>query len=173
MTYFVSLSSSYLFLLLDQYSLQLKRSLAGSHRSSPLLSRLIRVTIQSGLVCSSTAIIALILSLLNHGTDFMVPIFMLTKLYSINLLAILNSRMQILGGRVYGPVGDPESRSLSFLTRGPDVTLTPFGDGGEQNHRGPADQHSERPELARDNVYLPMTGLRTADTSRSVWPLLS
>ena len=107
------------------------------------------------------------LAIFVNETAFVAPMMMLTKLYSINLLAILNSRIQILGGRVYGPVGDLESRSLSFLTRGPDATLTPFINGREQN-RGSDGQHAGHAELIRGDLYLPLTELQTNDTGSSV-----
>ena len=82
---------------------------------------------------------------------------MLTKLYSINLLAILNYRIQILGGRTYEPVGNSESRSLGFLTREPQATLTPIVNGRERNHHGSDSQHVEHAELAQGGIRLPMS----------------
>ena len=109
-----------------ELNIQLKHRKTISRRLHLQLSRLIRLTVQSGLICSSGAIVTLILSQIvavDGRSDYYTPTLSLTKLYSINLLAILNSRIKIVGGREHEEM---EADSLEFLTRDVQTTSPPI-----------------------------------------------
>jgi len=65
-----------------------------------LISRLIRMTVETGTITATVATLDVILFLAFRGATYHVaPATVLAKLYSNTCLAVLNSRMRIVGGR--------------------------------------------------------------------------
>ncbi|KAI0794952.1 hypothetical protein C8Q75DRAFT_517786 [Abortiporus biennis] len=68
--------------------------------TSTLLSKIIRVTVETGLICAAFALADLILFLNFRYNNLHLPFCSsLGKLYSNSLLAVLNARIRIRGGR--------------------------------------------------------------------------
>ncbi|KAG1905156.1 uncharacterized protein F5891DRAFT_944525, partial [Suillus fuscotomentosus] len=71
----------------------LSKSRTGFRATDSLLNKLIRITIETGMLTAIIAIIELILFLtFKHNFYHVVPAFMLSKLYSNSFLVLLNSR---------------------------------------------------------------------------------
>ncbi|KAK0186939.1 hypothetical protein F5146DRAFT_758169 [Armillaria mellea] len=80
------------------------RAQTGLKSTRILLSRLIRLTIETGTATAAIAIIDMALYLASHNNNYYtVPAHCLVKLYSNTVLAVCNSRMtgRIRGGREY------------------------------------------------------------------------
>jgi len=76
-------------------------------KTNTLLTRLIALTVETGLISSAVQITALVTFVVaDHTLLYTAPISVTSKLYSNSLLAILNSRMRITGGRDEGGVSD-------------------------------------------------------------------
>ncbi|TCD65364.1 hypothetical protein EIP91_002762 [Steccherinum ochraceum] len=86
------------------YFLRNARSKNGVKRTTTLLTRLIKLTFETGMVCSTFAIVDLSLFLRFQENNYhLLPAITLCKLYSNSLLVVFNSRLNINGGR-----NDPE-----------------------------------------------------------------
>ncbi|KAH8102927.1 hypothetical protein BXZ70DRAFT_1057387 [Cristinia sonorae] len=82
------------------YFLRRARNDNGVKRTTTLLTRLIKLTFETGMVCSTFAIIDLSLFLRFQQNNFhLLPAITLCKLYSNSLLVVFNSRLNIVGGR--------------------------------------------------------------------------
>jgi len=69
-------------------------------RTTTMLTRLIRLTIESGLITAAVASVNVILFAASQDTlMYTIPLVVTTKIYSNCLLALLNSRIQVVGGR--------------------------------------------------------------------------
>lgn len=78
----------------------LMRSKSSFRRTQILITKLIRLTIETGSVTAAVALASLILYLaFPHQTFYTTPVLILTKLYANTVYMVLNSRMRILGGR--------------------------------------------------------------------------
>ncbi|KAJ3482695.1 hypothetical protein NLI96_g6805 [Meripilus lineatus] len=65
-----------------------------------MMTKLIRVTVETGLICAACALLELIMFVAFADDTFYMPMcLLLSKLYSNSLLAVLNSRMRIVGSR--------------------------------------------------------------------------
>ncbi|KAI0647273.1 hypothetical protein C8Q79DRAFT_617019 [Trametes meyenii] len=110
----------------------LSRSKSGL-ASDAMISRLIRLTVETGCATASVACVDLILFLVfRHNNLHMTPASMLSKLYTNSLMVLFNNRthMRSLGGRIH----TPGSRFWSSRT-GPDGsqhTDIASGDGPRQ-----------------------------------------
>ncbi|TCD64979.1 hypothetical protein EIP91_003392 [Steccherinum ochraceum] len=82
------------------YLLKAKHSMIHKRMSS-LLSRVIALTVETSLICAVCIAATLIsfLALPGQGAWYAIPSIIISKLYSISLLALLNSRSYIAGGR--------------------------------------------------------------------------
>ncbi|KAH8088926.1 hypothetical protein BXZ70DRAFT_500389 [Cristinia sonorae] len=81
------------------YLLQAKKRIAMKQTGS-LLTRLIRLTLETGFLCAAINLLALVLFVASQKTLlYLVPLTITSKLYSNCLLALLNSRFKIVGGR--------------------------------------------------------------------------
>ncbi|TCD63230.1 hypothetical protein EIP91_005815 [Steccherinum ochraceum] len=95
------------------YLLRLKSS-SKMKRTSTLITRLIKLTVETGFICAAVNMLALLLFLVRQDTLFyIVPLATTSKLYTNCLLAVLNSRFKILGGR-YTQELEVEDRISSF-----------------------------------------------------------
>ncbi|KAK0486473.1 hypothetical protein IW261DRAFT_1604609 [Armillaria novae-zelandiae] len=78
----------------------LMRRNTGLHRTQMLVTKLVRLTIETG---STTALVALITCILffafPHQTFYVAPAVLMPKLYVNTIYMVLNSRIRILGGR--------------------------------------------------------------------------
>jgi len=69
-------------------------------RTTSLITRLIRLTVETGLIVTTISLVTSILFVTSPKTGFYaVPLLVLSKTYSNCLLAVLNSRSRIAGGR--------------------------------------------------------------------------
>jgi len=94
------------------YFLRKARLSNGVKRTSTLLTRLIKLTFETGLVCSTFAIVDLTLFLRFQENNFhLLPALTLCKLYSNSLLVVFNSRLNITGGR-----NTPDDHAVSNLS---------------------------------------------------------
>ncbi|KAJ7602534.1 hypothetical protein FB45DRAFT_966219 [Roridomyces roridus] len=90
----------------------LNRSPVMSPRMKSAVARVVRYTLETGGLTAAIAIIQLIVQFaLPHHNYFETPAWTLGKLYSNNLLVLLNSRAVTVGGRDYRPSTFP-----SFVT---------------------------------------------------------
>jgi len=72
----------------------------GFRATNVLISRLIRMTVETGTITATVATLDVTLFLsFRHANYHTVPALILAKLYSNTCLAVLNSRFRILGGR--------------------------------------------------------------------------
>ncbi|PBK80915.1 hypothetical protein ARMGADRAFT_949010 [Armillaria gallica] len=83
----------------------------GFHRTHILVTKLIRLTIETGSLTAVVALTALILFfVLPHQTFYVTPILVISKLYANTIYMVLNSRIQIIGGRdIYTSSTDMET----------------------------------------------------------------
>ncbi|PBK61306.1 hypothetical protein ARMSODRAFT_1025823 [Armillaria solidipes] len=78
----------------------LMRSNTGFRRTQILVTKLIRLTIETGSVTAVVALVTLIVFLVfPHQTFYETPAFNMPKLYANTVYMVLNSRIRILGGR--------------------------------------------------------------------------
>ncbi|KAJ3479639.1 hypothetical protein NLI96_g8912 [Meripilus lineatus] len=78
----------------------LKRKKAHFKPTETTITRIIRVTVETGLICAACAILELAMFLAFANNTFYMPLCLsLSKLYSNSLLAVLNSRLRIVGSR--------------------------------------------------------------------------
>ncbi|KAJ7626054.1 hypothetical protein FB45DRAFT_74788 [Roridomyces roridus] len=109
----------------------------GFSRTHASIVKLIRLTIETGALTALVALTDLTLFLALPGKPFLfTPGAILPKMYANTMLAVLNSRFVIVGGRGY----TESSRSLphSFSFRDREVVGSSNGHGVEGNTRGPA-----------------------------------
>ncbi|KAF9255456.1 hypothetical protein L218DRAFT_937646 [Marasmius fiardii PR-910] len=73
---------------------------AGFQETRDILNRIVRLTMETGILTATVATIDLVLFLvLPQSSYHMTPALILAKLYSNSLMVIFNSRVQIVGGR--------------------------------------------------------------------------
>ncbi|KAK0212242.1 hypothetical protein DFS33DRAFT_12960 [Desarmillaria ectypa] len=78
----------------------LMRSDTGFRRTRMLVTKLIRLTIETGTVTSIVALLNLILFFaFPHQTFYTTPALLMPKLYANTVYMVLNSRIRIIGGR--------------------------------------------------------------------------
>ncbi|TCD59918.1 hypothetical protein EIP91_011194 [Steccherinum ochraceum] len=88
-------------------------------RTHNVLSRFILYTIETGFFAMASASVAVILFLSSQTTSlYVIPFFVLSKLYSNCLLAVLNARFQISGGR--------DTEPATFILHGSQAIRTDF-----------------------------------------------
>jgi len=89
----------------------LQRSKTGFKQTAALISKFIRITVETGLVCATFAILDLALFLAFKENNYhLAPSIALSKLYSNSLLAVFNARVRIVGGR------NPEASTIDTTT---------------------------------------------------------
>ncbi|KAF9003562.1 hypothetical protein BDQ17DRAFT_1355537 [Cyathus striatus] len=94
----------------------LSRERNGFRSTNVLIARVIRVTVETGLICAAFAILDLSFFLKWRDNNYhLAPSIALSKLYSNSLLVVLNSRVRIVGGRVMTEPLDVTA-SVSFST---------------------------------------------------------
>ncbi|KAK0229045.1 hypothetical protein IW262DRAFT_1456338 [Armillaria fumosa] len=100
MAYYVSSLSLSPILIGNDYVSKLMLSDTGYRRTRMLITKLIRLTIETG---SVTAAVALLNSILffafPHQTFYTTPALLMPKLYANTVYMVLNSRIRIIGGR--------------------------------------------------------------------------
>ncbi|THH29898.1 hypothetical protein EUX98_g4286 [Antrodiella citrinella] len=85
------------------FFLQQARRNSGVKSTANLLTRLTKLTFETGMACASFAIVDLTLFLrFQHNNLHLLPALTLCKLYSNSLLVVFNSRLKIQGGRNTG-----------------------------------------------------------------------
>ncbi|KAI0252235.1 hypothetical protein BJV78DRAFT_1203726 [Lactifluus subvellereus] len=111
------------------YHLTRRHSAGDGYFSDHVLSRIVRLTIETNILTTTVAIVSLLMAaIFPHKNWFTTPFAVLGKLYSNTLLVSLNNRIAIrdeLTGR--GAVTKTRSQALIF--RG--TTPTPFRDATE------------------------------------------
>ncbi|KAJ7729300.1 hypothetical protein B0H16DRAFT_1382641 [Mycena metata] len=104
------------------------KSDAGFRRTHTLVTKLIRLSVETGVITALVAILILALFLGTPGkTYFVVPANSISTVYANTLLAVLNSRFQILNGRRYAPTSDIHisiPSNLPSTMGGPAVSIT-------------------------------------------------
>ncbi|TFK41598.1 hypothetical protein BDQ12DRAFT_710646 [Crucibulum laeve] len=83
---------------------QLLNSETGFHKTHIMLNKLIRITIETGFVTATAAVANAILYIGFRATPdissyFAIPAISIGKLYAITLFVIINSRLNVVGGR--------------------------------------------------------------------------
>ncbi|KAH8079065.1 hypothetical protein BXZ70DRAFT_651321 [Cristinia sonorae] len=97
----------------------LSRSKTGFRQTSELISKFIRVTVETGLICATFAILDLALFLAFKENNYhLAPSIALSKLYSNSLLAVFNARVGITGGRNGDTVAVMETSSSTAVRSG-------------------------------------------------------
>ncbi|KAJ6468502.1 hypothetical protein C8R47DRAFT_805131 [Mycena vitilis] len=85
-------------------------------RTRALVSRLIRLTLETGSLTAVLAVTNLILFLAFPGkTYYIIPTVLMARFYAICILAVLNARCEIVGGRGYA--GPTERAMPTYLGR--------------------------------------------------------
>ncbi|KAK0483088.1 hypothetical protein EDD18DRAFT_754330 [Armillaria luteobubalina] len=78
----------------------LTRSKTGLRSTQVLLTKIIRLTIETGSVTATAAIVTLVLFFVfPHQTFYVAPSLVISKLYANSICMVLNSRIRIMGGR--------------------------------------------------------------------------
>jgi len=78
----------------------LRRSRTGFRRTDAILTKLLRLTVECGMILAVFAVLDLTLFLVFSYNNIHIPVCSaLAKLYCIGLLMVLNSRIKIVGGR--------------------------------------------------------------------------
>ncbi|KAK7689666.1 hypothetical protein QCA50_007461 [Cerrena zonata] len=89
----------------------LHKSKTGFYMTSTLLTRFIRLTVETGLTCATFAILDLALFLAFQENNYhLAPSIALSKLYSNSLLVVFNARVTIVAGR-----NPPQTNEMSTL----------------------------------------------------------
>ncbi|PBK66304.1 hypothetical protein ARMSODRAFT_1021505 [Armillaria solidipes] len=84
----------------SSFSLSLMRSTTNFRRTRMLVTKIIRLTIETGSVTSVVALLSFILFIVfPHQYFYATPVLLMPKLYANTVYMVLNSRFQILGGR--------------------------------------------------------------------------
>ncbi|KAK0183624.1 hypothetical protein F5146DRAFT_1230723 [Armillaria mellea] len=100
MTYYVSSFSHTVILVKVDTIFQLMRSTTGFLHTRMLVTKLIRLTVETGFVTAAVALTTFILFFVfPHQAFYGTPAFVLSKLYANTALMVLNSRIRIIGGR--------------------------------------------------------------------------
>ncbi|KAF8148670.1 hypothetical protein B0H34DRAFT_736504 [Crassisporium funariophilum] len=103
----------------------LSNSRTGFRQTSLLLTRIIRITVETGFVCAAFAILDLAFFLRFQNNNYhLAPSIALSKLYSNSLLVVLNARMRVIGGRALHSAPS-DDYSLSYIAHN-SVTMIPF-----------------------------------------------
>ncbi|KAK0223758.1 hypothetical protein IW262DRAFT_1458791 [Armillaria fumosa] len=78
----------------------LMRSAINFHRTRMLVTKIIRLTIETGSVTAVAALLSFILYIATpHQTFYITPALLLPKLYANTVYMVLNSRIQLIGSR--------------------------------------------------------------------------
>ncbi|KAJ7779843.1 hypothetical protein B0H16DRAFT_1830279 [Mycena metata] len=102
MTYYVS--SPLPFYPQLTWEAQLTKGDTGFHRTHALVTKLVRLSIETGLITAVAAILTVVLRLaIPKKGYYLVPGNSMSMIYANTLLAVLNSRFQILNGRRDAP----------------------------------------------------------------------
>ncbi|THU87440.1 hypothetical protein K435DRAFT_762603 [Dendrothele bispora CBS 962.96] len=81
----------------------LSRSRSGFRATNAILSKLIRITVETGFITAALAVVDLSMFLAFEQANYhLTPSITLSKLYSNSLMTLLNSRVRIVGGRNNG-----------------------------------------------------------------------
>ncbi|KAF4596124.1 hypothetical protein EYR40_008191 [Pleurotus pulmonarius] len=97
------------------YYLNISRT--GFRQTNVLLSKIIRVIVETGLICATFAVLDLALFLAFQSNNYhLAPSIALSKLYSNSLLVVLNARVRMVGGRNTIAAGTDNTLSLVPLT---------------------------------------------------------
>ncbi|KAF7800287.1 hypothetical protein EIP86_011535 [Pleurotus ostreatoroseus] len=92
----------------------LQRANTGLRHTNTVVTRFIRLTLETGLLCAAFAILDLSFYCAFQTNNYhLAPSIPLSKLYSNSLLVVLNARVQIVGGRDTGPT---DHSTLSYIT---------------------------------------------------------
>ncbi|KAK0236478.1 hypothetical protein EDD85DRAFT_954346 [Armillaria nabsnona] len=84
----------------SSFSLSLMRSTTNFRRTRMLVTKIIRLTIETGSVTAVAALLDVVLFMVvPYQTSFLAPALLVPKLYANSIYMVLNSRFQIIGGR--------------------------------------------------------------------------
>ncbi|KAJ8081124.1 hypothetical protein PM082_017965 [Marasmius tenuissimus] len=112
----------------------LSKSRNGFRATNALLVKFIRLTVETGLLTSTFAVLDLLFFLVFKGDNYhLVPATCLSKFYSNSLMVLLNARIRILNGRQVGFTTTDET--LSWM--GTNSTMS------QQHHTPPTTYHLE------------------------------
>ncbi|PSS30871.1 hypothetical protein PHLCEN_2v2598 [Hermanssonia centrifuga] len=136
----------------------LHRSNTGFRHTSALLAKFIRLTIETGAICATFAILDLAFYVAFQNNNYhLAPSIPLSKLYSNSLLVVLNARVRIVGGR---DNNDADSASLSYFN-----AVFPESNGRHQSRTQPLRKAHIRSggisvaithETQSDHLHVPM-----------------
>ncbi|KAH8079095.1 hypothetical protein BXZ70DRAFT_1012681 [Cristinia sonorae] len=125
----------------------LSKAKTGFERTAALLTRFIRITVETGLICATFAILDLALFISFKENNYhLAPSIALSKLYSNSLLAVFNTRVHITGGR--NP--DHARPNSTLLTN----TSTSYSGGSGSGFRSPRGSTT----LASHHPFKPLGG---------------
>lgn len=111
---------------------QLARASTGFRKTDRLVTRLIRITVETAMVTTTTAIVGLILYLVYKKNNLhMIPALALAKLYSNTLLATFNSRSTAFGGSTGG---DSSAQWSGAPTNGANEWRHPINQSGTKDN---------------------------------------
>ncbi|KAF8918109.1 hypothetical protein CPB85DRAFT_112786 [Mucidula mucida] len=127
----------------------LNRSRTGFRSTNVILSRFIRITIETGAICATFAVLDLAFFLsYRHNNFHLAPSIALSKLYSNSLLVVLNARVRFVGGRDSGAWS--EDFSLAAI-----VTTTDFQfPGGASSSFGHRHGHHSQTSLPDNTLNI-------------------
>ncbi|KAJ7486827.1 hypothetical protein FB451DRAFT_1363048 [Mycena latifolia] len=162
MTYYVSSLLPFDFI---QREFKLSKHDTGFRQTRVLVSKLIRLTVETGSLTAAVATTGLVLFFAFPGrTYFTAVAAIVPKLYANSILVVLNARFQILGGRgTYMSSMDVISTSGYLRNDGPGMD----GSGGHISFGHPQVVIS-REVLSDENMQGPIE-LKRLDTDRSPW----
>ncbi|KAK7438050.1 hypothetical protein VKT23_018217 [Stygiomarasmius scandens] len=109
----------------------LKRQRFLSAHTHDAVTRIVRYTVETGSITAIVAIVQVTVQLAFPKNNFFeTPSWMLGKLYSNNLLVLLNSRAVVIGGRTKGSPSEPGAfvNEIRLNSRG-DISATRLGVG--------------------------------------------
>ncbi|KJA25583.1 hypothetical protein HYPSUDRAFT_37628 [Hypholoma sublateritium FD-334 SS-4] len=81
----------------------LKKRDTGFQETHNIVKRLVRLTIETGLVTASFSIITMVVAYISGDTPYyQIPMLILAKMYSNSMIAALNSRMKVVSNAQFG-----------------------------------------------------------------------
>jgi len=108
----------------------LSKSRTGFRRTDKILTGLMRVTLETGLITAAAAVVDLVLFLaLKHSNYYEIPAYILSKLYSNNLFVLINNRVRMITSKDAENETSLELKSIPVsVTRGGTQKRSSLGD---------------------------------------------
>lgn len=113
------------------YYLKRRQSEVLSRKMNNTITQIVRYTVETGAITAVVAVVLLVLFLATPTEDYYaVPNRPLAKLYSNNLLVLLNTRAIVIGGR--SDITTQDINEIKFNTAG-NITAEPLSTTGERS----------------------------------------